>query len=147
MRPGRQPILLPARKPMRRARRVSLFEREIRVRLSPAAVDIFLDGASVLSEGEIDGDRYAGSTMVTIDLNRASVHLSEACDLATARNVEILLASDARMHERGRVLAAAEAERLAGCALSDLQIDVRVGRTGRHFHLDMDVEAAIRGAQ
>lgn len=144
-RPGRQPVLLPARKPMRRARRVSLFEREIRVRLSPAAIDVLLDCASILSEGEVEAGCYQGSTMITIDLTRAGARLSEACDLATARNVEALLAHDARMHERARAIAMLEAERLAGCDLCDVLIDVRVSRSGRHFHLDLDVEAMTRG--
>lgn len=138
---GRQPVLLPARKPMRRARRVSLFEREIHIRLSPAAVDVLLASASLLSEGELDDGRFNGSTMITIDLPRASIYLSEACDLATARHVEALIASDARVHARARAIAAAEAERLAGCVLRDLHIDIRIRRSGRHFHLDMDVEA------
>jgi hypothetical protein len=145
LRPGRQPVLLPARKPMRRARRVSLFEREIRVRLSPAAIDVLLDNAAILSEGQLESGCYEGSTMLTIDLTRASARLSEACDLATARNVEVLLASDARMHQRARALAAREAERLASCQLFDMHIDVRVSRSGRHFHLDLDVEAVTRG--
>jgi hypothetical protein len=131
---------------MRRARRVSLFEREIHVRLSPAAIEVLLDSASILSEGELESGCYAGSTMITIDLTRASVHLSEACDLATARNVEALLAGDARMHERARAIAALEAERLACRALSEVHIDVGVSRSGRHFHLDLCVEALTRGA-
>jgi hypothetical protein len=144
-RPGRQPVLLPARKPMRRARRVSLFEREIRVRLSPAAIEVLLDSASILSEGEVESAAYAGSTMITIDLTRASVHLSEACDVATARNVETLLAGDPRVHERARAIAVLEAERLARCALLEMHIDVRVSRSGRHFHLDLCVEAQTGG--
>ena len=41
-------VSLPGRKPMATARRVSLFEREIRVRLSSAAVEILFELAAVL---------------------------------------------------------------------------------------------------
>lgn len=133
------------RKPMKRALRVSLFEREIRIRLSPAAIDVLLASASILSEGALDRGSYAGSTMITIDLTRASTRLSEACDLATAQNVEALIVSDARVHDRARAIAVIEAERMAGATLRDMHIDVRIRRTGRHFHLDMDVEAMTRG--
>ncbi len=142
--PRRQPVLLPARKPVRRASRVSLYEREIYIQLSLAAIDVLMGTAAILSEGEFCGIRYQGSTMITVDLTRACVHLSEACDLVTARNVEVLIESDARVHERARIIAALEAERIAACSLGNMRIDHRVRRIGRHFHLDLDVEAAIR---
>ncbi len=53
---------------MAMARRVSLFEREVVVRLAPVAVELLHGAARVLSEGELDGDIYAGSTMLTVDL-------------------------------------------------------------------------------
>src|SRR5690606_20428419 len=56
----RRPVVIPRRKPMRQARRVSLFEREIHVRLSPAAIEILFGAAGVLSEGLVDGDHYYG---------------------------------------------------------------------------------------
>jgi hypothetical protein len=137
----RRPVVIPRRKPMRRARRVSLFEREIRVRLSPAAIEILFGTAAVLSEGLVEGNRYYGSTMITIDLARVDGHVSEACDVTTARDVEALLADDPRVHEQARRAGAVEATRLAGRALQPPQIDLRVHRNGRHFHIDMDVEA------
>ena len=54
---------------MARARRVSLFQREIRISLSSAALDILYNLAQVLSEGGVDGDAFYGSVMVTIDLS------------------------------------------------------------------------------
>lgn len=141
--PGRKPVVIPVRKPMRRTRRVSLFERELRIRLSIAAIEILFDMAAVLSEGQLDGDSYQGSTMITIDLPRASVHVSEACDIATAQSVEVLLAGDARVHERARRLGLAAARQRAGCDFAHAQVDVSVHRNGRHLHLDVDIEAII----
>ena len=56
-----------ARKPMATARRVSLYEREIRVHLGTAAIEILFASAEVLSEGQRHGARYFGSTMIGID--------------------------------------------------------------------------------
>ena len=141
-RPRRRVRELPGRKPMAPARRVSLFEREIRVRLSSAALDIMFDLAAVLSEGQWDGERYYGSTMVTIDLARATRQVSDACDVATARRVAELIATDERVRERARDLGAREAARLAGRPIDRPQVDLRLRRTGCHLHLDMDIEAS-----
>ena len=130
---------------MRQARRVSLFEREIRVRLSPAAIEILFGTAAVMSEGLVDGNLYYGSTMITIDLSRVDGHITEACDVSTAREVERLLTADPRVHERARRVCATEASRLAGQPIQPPQIDLRVHRSGRHFHIDMDVEATTEG--
>jgi len=126
---------------MATARRVSLFEREIRVRLSSAAIEILFDLAAVLSEGQLEQDGYFGSTMITIDLGRATQVVSDDCHAATALRVTDLLADDDRVHQRARRLALAEAEGRAGCALSSGQVDIRVRSTGAHVHIDVDVEA------
>jgi hypothetical protein len=142
----RRPVVIPRRKPMRQARRVSLFEREIHVRLSPAAIEILFGTAAVLSEGMLEGDRFYGSTMITMDLARADGQVSEECDVATARDVERLLGKDARIHEHAREVGTAEADRLAGRAVQEPQIDLRMRRDGRQFHVDMDVEAITEEA-
>jgi len=129
---------------MASARRVSLFEREIRIRLSSAAVEILFELASVLSEGQLEEDGYYGSTMITVDLGRAAAIVSDDCDVATARRVTDLIADDERVHERARALALAEAERRAGCALGSQQVDIRVRSSGAHVHIDVDVEATER---
>lgn len=139
----------PQRKPMATARRVSLFEREIRVRLSSPAIEILFGLAQVLSEGQVDGGGYFGSTMVTIDLSRATGAVSDECDAATARRVADLLASDPRVRRRATELAIAEAEARAGCQLVSPQVDLRVRASGVHVQIDVDVEAtqarAVRG--
>jgi hypothetical protein len=142
----RRPVVIPRRKPMRQARRVSLFEREIQVRLSPAAIEIMFGTAAVLSEGLVEGSHFYGSTMITMDLARADGHVSEPCDVATARDVERLLGADPRIHEHAREVGAAEADRLAGQPLTESQIDLRVRRSGCQFHVDMDVEAITEDA-
>ena len=131
---------------MARARRVSLFEREIRIRLSSAAVEILMGLGSVLSEGQVEGDCFFGSTMITIDLHRAGPIVSDACGVATTRRVGELITSDQRIHRRAKQTALAEARRAAGRPLTDVQVDVRVRRNGTQLQLDMDVEATVEEA-
>ncbi|HWM85867.1 MAG TPA: hypothetical protein VNO33_08510 [Kofleriaceae bacterium] len=135
------PVALPPRKPMAAVRRVSLFEREIRVGLSSAAIEILFDLASVLSEGAREADGYYGSTMITIELARAAALVSDPCDASTIRRLADLVAGDARVRERARALAAAEADRLAGAPLRRAQFDLRVRESGRHLHIDVELEA------
>jgi hypothetical protein len=125
---------------MASARRVSLFEREVRVRLAPAGLDVLFDEARVISEGQLDGPRWYGSTMMTIDLARVAPKLSDDCDQGCARRVAELAAADERVRERTRRLALAHAVRDAG-PLEGPAIDLRVHREGRVVHLDLDVEA------
>lgn len=131
------------RKPMASARRVSLFEREIRVRLSSSALEILFDIAAVLSEGGVDGDGYFGSTMITIDLARAGALVSEECDASTARRVCELLSSDRRVAERARRIALDEARARAARPLLRPQVDMSVRATGAHLQIDLDVEASV----
>jgi len=130
-------------KPMASVERVSLFCRHIHVGLSSAAVDILFDRAAVLSEGDIEGERYYGSTMVTLDLERAASLVTDRCDAATVDRLRSMLIKDVRVLDRARLLGAAEAERCANTALEEAQVDLRVTSTGCHLHLDLDVEAKV----
>jgi hypothetical protein len=132
----------PPRKPMARATRVSLFDREVRVRLAPVAVDVLLAEPRLLSEGQLEPDRYIGSTMLSIDLARTADRIAEPPDAATARRVAELLPDDERARARARKIAIREAARAAGAApLEPPQVDLRVRAAGAVVHLDLDVEA------
>lgn len=137
------PLTLPPRKPMARARRVSLFEREIRIGLSSAAIEILLSRASVLSEGQVDDSGYFGSTMITVDTGRIRELCSDPCDATTARRLGELVLTDPRFREDARRLGEREACRLAGEPVVSPQIDLRVRVAGCHLHVDLDVEASI----
>ncbi len=125
------------------ARRVSLFEREIRVHLGTAGIEVLFHLAQVLSEGQRQGDRYYGSTMVTIDLARARELLRDELDAASARRVAELLSRDARVRARARTLATAAAEERAGAQLAAPEIDLRARAAGSCVHLDVDVEGGL----
>lgn len=123
------------------ARRVSLFEREVTVRLAPVAVELLHGAARVLSEGELDGDVYAGSTMLTVDLRRTADRISDPPDASTAQKVALLYAADERCREHARRIALAEARKAAGVELVEPTIDVESRARGAELHLSLNVEA------
>jgi hypothetical protein len=128
------------------ARRVSLFEREVTVRLAPVAVDIIHTAARVLTEGELTGDFYAGSTMLTIDLACTTSRVSDPPDASTAQRVALLYAADDRCRDHARRIAVAEANRIANCQLSSPLVDVESRARDSQVHLSLNVEANRRTA-
>ncbi len=126
------------------ARRVSLFERQVAVRLAPIAVDLLHGAARLLSEGELTGDVYAGSTMMTVDLARAAAVISDPPDASTAQRVAFLYASDERCRDHARRIAIAEAKKHAGHELVAAHIDVESRARGPEIHLSLNVEAQRR---
>ena len=128
------------------ARKVSLFEREVTVRLAPVAVDIIHGAARVLTEGELTGDFYAGSTMLTIDLAKTVTRVSDPPDASTAQRVALLYAADDRCREHARRIAVSEAHRVANCTLSSALVDVESRARGPEIHLSLNVEAQRRTA-
>jgi hypothetical protein len=135
------PFEPPPRKPMAMTRRVSLFEREVAVRLAPVALELLHGAARVLTEGDLDGDAYTGSTMLTIDLARTRDRVSDPPDASTAQRVALLYGSDERCREHARRIAVKEARRIAGCELSMPHIDVESRARGPELHLSLNVEA------
>nr|HEX4319023.1 hypothetical protein [Kofleriaceae bacterium] len=135
----------PPRKPMAMARRVSLFEREVAVRLAPVAIELLHGAAAVLSEGGLDGDLYAGSTMLTVDLARTSQVFSDPPDASTAQRLAFLYAGDERCRDRARRIAVSEARKTAGCELISPHVDLESRARGPQLHLSLNVEAQRRG--
>lgn len=129
------------RKPMARAKQVSLFHREIRTSLSSAAVEILLGQAQVLSEGQVDFGLYCGSTMITIDCSKAGIWVSDPCDSTTVRQLADLLLADDRFRASARELGMREAQRLAGKSLGTTQIEMSLRTSGTNLHVDLDIEA------
>lgn len=127
---------------MAMARRVSLFEREVSIRLAPVAVELLHSAARVLHEGELVGETYAGSTMLTVDLTATGDRISDPPDASTAHRVAALYAADERCREHARRIAIAEARRAAGCDLVSPRVDVESRATGTQLHLSLNVEAS-----
>jgi hypothetical protein len=118
-----------------------LFAREVSVRLAPVAIELLHDAARVLTEGELAGDAYAGSTMLTIDLARTTDRVSDPPDASTALRVAFLYAADERCRERARQIAVAEARRVAGCEIAAAHVDVESRASGAELCLSLNVEA------
>ena len=139
---------LPPRKPMARATRITLFEREVKERLSRAALDLLLSRADRLSEGQrsVRGGRnaYFGSTMLTIDLASFADVLRDACDASTAHRLATLLETDAAVPRRIRDIAEREAARVAAARLRDVRTQVTVRAQGSKVFVDVDVEAGFQ---
>lgn len=123
------------------ARRVSLFEREVAVRLAPVALELLHGAARALTEGELDGDTYAGSTMLTIDLARAADKISDPIDASTAQRVAVLYDADDRCRDHARRIATKEARRIAGVDLVQANVDLETRARGHELHLSLNVEA------
>ena len=132
---------------MARATRIALFEREVRERLSRAAVELVLARADVISEGQrsVRGGRaaYVGSTMLTIDLPSLDLLLREACDAGTARRLAELLEDDKGARERIEALASAEAARVAGATPTSVSTHVTIRAHASKVFIDIDVEAGL----
>ena len=134
----------PSRKPMAMARRVSLFQREVSVKLAPLALELLHGASRVISEGDFVGDLYEGSTMMTIDLGRTTAVISDPPDATTAQRVAFLYAADERCRDHARRVAIGEARRRAGCDLAAAHIDVESRARGPELHLSLNVEAQRR---
>ena len=103
-------IARPLLRPLARVERISLFEREVKERLSRAALDVLFAAAGVMSEGQraARGGResFFGSTMLTIELDAVALALRDAPDARSAQRLAALLARDAGAQSRIKRLAA-----------------------------------------
>jgi hypothetical protein len=136
-----------ARRPMARATRIALFEREVRERISRAALELVLGRAEVISEGQRGvrngRDAYFGSTMLTVDLPSLDLLLRDACDAGTAHRLAELLETDATVGPRIEALAASEAARVAGAAPKSVSTHVTIRSQAAKVFIDIDVEAVF----
>ena len=137
---------LPARKPMARAARVTLFEREVREKLSVAAIEILararahpVRGAAL---GGADGEARATSARPCSPSTspRSATLVREACDARAATRVAELIRGDARVTRRVQKIAAREAR--AARRRTDPRARRRSARAraGTLVYLDVDVE-------
>jgi len=142
------PAALAARKPMARATRITLFEREVRERLSRAALDVLFARAELLSEGQrsVRGGKegYFGSTMLTMDLPSLADVLRDACDAGTAHRLVALMEADSTLPRRIREIAEREAGRIAKSRLKEVRTHVAIRAQGAKVFIDIDVEAGLR---
>ena len=134
-------------RPMACARRIAMFEREVRERLSRAALDAILDRAEVISEGqraERNGkDCYLGSTMVTVDLDSLGAVLREPGDAGTAQRLAALLRADLTVKARMDALACREVLRITKARPKGVRTEIQIRAQGSRVFIDADVEASF----
>lgn len=141
-------VPLSARRPMARATRIGLFEREVRERPARAALDLLFARAQVISEGQRSQrggrDAYFGSTMLTFDLPALSIFIRDACDAATAVRLAALLEADPSVAKRVQELAKREAARVSGATPREVSAHVAIRATGAKIYIDVDIEASFK---
>jgi len=140
-------VVAGVRRPMARATRIALFEREVRERLSRTALELVLSRDEVISEGQRSTrngrDAYFGSTMLTIDLPSLELLLRDACDAGTARRLADLLQSDAQAVASVEALAAREAARVCNARPAAVRTHVAIRAQAARVFIDIDVEASF----
>ena len=136
-----QPLAL---RPLARVERVALYERVVRERLSPAALELIFACAEVMSEGQPPSrerkEPYFGSTLLTIDVKSLSGLVRDPCDAGTAKRLATLLAAETAVSSRVKAIASREAARISGGTPGKLATVVKVRSRGTRIFIDVDVE-------
>lgn len=126
---------------MAKASRINLFSREIHEHVSSVGVDLLLEKATNLSEGDISSDgHYYGSTMFTLDMEQLRSWVVNRCDIATAGELAKHLARDRDALERFAQAACAQVENITEHSIEDLHTEVRVRAEGPWLFIDVDLE-------
>jgi hypothetical protein len=132
---------------MARTIRIAMVEREVRERLSRAALDAIMARAEVISEGqraERNGqDTYLGSTMATIDLDGLGLVIREPGDAGTAQRLTALLRADLTIKARVDALACREVLRVTGTRPKAVRSEIQIRAQGTRVFIDADVEASF----
>jgi len=145
--PAARPASAYELRPMARARTIPLIEREIRERLSHAALDAVFAHAEVISEGEAakagSQTQFLGSTMLTFDVSALAELVREPADEGTARRLAALLAKDKSLEGRIEAIVRREVERITRQAPRSVKGETRMRTQGTRVYLDIDVEATL----
>jgi hypothetical protein len=132
---------------MARALRIAMVEREVRERLSRAALDAIMAHAEVISEGqraERNGQNsYLGSTMATIDMDSLGPVIREPGDAGTAQRLAALLRADLTIRARMDALACREVLRVTGARPKAVRSEIQIRAQGTRVFIDADVEATF----
>jgi hypothetical protein len=132
---------------MARAVRIAMVEREVRERLSRAALDAIMARAEVISEGqrtERNGQHsYLGSTMATIDLDSLGPVIREPGDAGTAQRLAALMRADLTIKARMDALACREVLRVTGTRPKAVRSEIQIRAQGTRVFIDADVEASF----
>jgi hypothetical protein len=134
-------------RPMAQVRKIPLIEREIRERLSQAALGAVFARSEIISEGEAGTAKgkthFLGSTMLTFDVPALGEILREPPDEGTARRLAALLAKEKSLDGRIEVIVRREVERITHGKAGSVHGETRIRTQGTRVFLDIDVEAIV----
>ncbi|NVB37385.1 hypothetical protein G6O69_06045 [Pseudenhygromyxa sp. WMMC2535] len=140
-----------------RVRRISLIRREIRESLSTSALEILLEAAELIVEGDRDleagaeGESLRGyaTVMLSIDLARAAALLREPADDATAERVAELMRGSRTVRGRVIELARPQLAALFECPERSLRVELQpvIRAQGSRILLDADAVVSLGSAQ
>ena len=131
------------------AGRIGLIGQEIREWISPSALEILIGQAERISEGAFDGPPgpnqcYLATIQLRVSLSSCDHYLSGPLDAVSARRAAELIRQDPLAREILNEVALKEAERGAGCALHQAQVDMDASHRGDTLVFSMDVEARVQ---
>ena len=144
--------MIPTRlKPLARARGgAALMVRPSPSLLTRAFEEELFRAAEILSEGGCrdgargSGERYFGSSMISIDLERLSPWFRGGLDAEAVARLTQAVDGSVRVRLRAMRLARAEAaRRVPNRLLGTAHVETRIRLSGRQLHIDVDLEASL----
>ena len=128
-----------------------MFERETRLRLTATALEVLLESAERVAEGRLaapvggtGGQRFYGSTLLTLSLERSGDLFRDPVDEATAACVASQLAEDPRARTRLLGLARQAVQGRLGHRLGEsLGAEIRARSEATVVYVDLDLEAEL----
>jgi hypothetical protein len=118
--------------------------------LSRAFEEELFRAAEILSEGGCregirgSGERYFGSSTISIDLERLRPWFRGGLDAAAVERLAQAVDGSVRVRLRAMRLARAEAvRRVPNRLLGTAHVETRIRLSGRQLHIDVDLEASL----
>lgn len=142
------PVAARQLKGLKRVTRTAVFRVSEHDCLSRDAEEAIFQHAVVLSEGVQSGDRFSGSSMISVDLNRLAHLFREPLDRAGLDRLRRSMEKSVRVHLRAIRIARNEAlQRTGGVELGTFEAHVSVGIVGTELKLDVDLDAPVLEAE
>lgn len=140
---GIDSIKLPARRSMRTARTLSLFQREVTVRLGEPACELLFEHVQVLTEGQNEGIEVLGTVMLSFDLSAVSEQLRTNVSPDSIERVLALFQKSSTVQSRIATIVRNQAESLAQEPLIRLRTDAHYHSDETSFHIDINFDAQL----
>lgn len=138
---------LPPRRPMRIATKIGLFNRQVKVVLNSIACELLFEKASVLIEGQREGNEVLGTIMVTFELSDIEEALSDSVCPQTVQILRRQLEENSIAQKMLKKLVVQYAENFAEQPVSSLQTDAVFESTGERILIDINFDGRVAVSQ